>query len=635
VLSWTNFTLIKNILKMRKIYSLLLVLIVLVSSNTISRAQCNAPINLAYSYANNTSTFTWDSVAGASSYEIEFKYDDPFYTWATPVYVTTSSTHSLSLVNIQNSATYQWRVRASCSNSSIGSYTESIFTVPCPAATNLVTVAVGNNTATVAWQYESNLVDTPSYSISYRILNSGNAWTNAGYITGSSFTFNGLQSNTTYEWCVNQTCGYFWSSPTISQFTTTGVTCNAPTTMNFSNQTSNSVVVGWNAIPGAISYYLQYRLGGSSWSAPILVSTNNYTITGLSPLSYYQWRVATTCNGGASIYSAIESFTTLPLPCANVPSNFIVSANSYNATINWSASAGANNYTFKYRMLGSTTWTTFSPVNTNSIALTGLWPNTGYEYQASANCTGASSSYSSIQSFTTPICAASGINTNDWIDYVKIGSIIRSSGAEPGGYINTGLSTSLTIGAVNACQISLGYTGGNGTMRNYALYIDYNNNGSFNDAGEKVAGWSGTTLSNNRNFSFTVANTVSAGTYQMRVIMQRTGNSSPCQWGFTGEVEDYTVNIVAPAANRAANIQLPVAVIYPNPSAGLFNINFDENDLPENYEVVDLMGKVIIAKQNITSKEVVIDIQNVTKGIYILRILNKQNTLSTYKLNKL
>ena len=60
--------------------------------------------------------------------------------------------------------------------------------------------------------------------------------------------------------------------------------------------------------------------------------------------------------------------------------------------------------------------------------------------------------------------------------------------------------------------------------------------------------------------------------------------------------------------------------IYPNPNNGTFNVSLD-NNLVKNaaLTVYDITGRIVVAKQNITTDET-ISISDVTKGIYIIRL---------------
>jgi hypothetical protein len=111
-------------------------------------------------------------------------------------------------------------------------------------------------------------------------------------------------------------------------------------------------------------------------------------------------------------------------------------------------------------------------------------------------------------------------------------------------YQNVPVSGSLTIGSCG----SYNYTSG------AAIFIDYNHNGLFTDAGERV--WSNGSASNiacvpasTLSASFTPPLTSLPGLTRMRIInIENTAGNNilPCTSPYYGEVEDYMVNIVAP-----------------------------------------------------------------------------------------
>ena len=70
--------------------------------------------------------------------------------------------------------------------------------------------------------------------------------------------------------------------------------------------------------------------------------------------------------------------------------------------------------------------------------------------------------------------------------------------------------------------------------------------------------------------------------------------------------------------------------IYPNPSNGIFNI---ENDNITKIEIFDLVGKLILKQENefgVSS----FDLNQYPAGIYLIKILNKNNQSNTIKLIK-
>src|SRR5690606_22129430 len=80
------------------------------------------------------------------------------------------------------------------------------------------------------------------------------------------------------------------------------------------------------------------------------------------------------------------------------------------------------------------------------------------------------------------------------------------------------------------------------------IWVDWNNDLDFNDAGELVyTGLSATSSPNTLNASFNTG-THPLGSYRMRIgaTNTNTGPSTPCYTGMQGTFEDYTLNITAP-----------------------------------------------------------------------------------------
>jgi hypothetical protein len=104
----------------------------------------------------------------------------------------------------------------------------------------------------------------------------------------------------------------------------------------------------------------------------------------------------------------------------------------------------------------------------------------------------------------------------------------------------------LVVGSTNTITITPFWTG---TIypEAYAVFIDYNRDGDFTDAGETVftqAPTAATPISG----SFTVPSTLTLGTTRMRVSMKYNGLPTPCETFDFGQVEDYTINLVSSTA---------------------------------------------------------------------------------------
>lgn len=200
-------------------------------------------------------------------------------------------------------------------------------------------------------------------------------------------------------------------------------------------------------------------------------------------------------------------------------------------------------------------------------------------------------------------CASVGSTVYEYINKVALGSINNTSGNNFGYGNYTGLKTTLFKMPAFTYTITLtpGFTSSTWTEQ-WNVYIDYNKNGSFTDAGEKVATGSGT---GPVSASFTVPSAALLGQTRMRVQMQfGSAASDPCVT-YSGEVEDYTVNIAqlilsakdakdAKLTDVIENKQVSVAVA-PNPVVNanakvLYTVN---ERGPVTLKVTDFSGRIV------------------------------------------
>ena len=71
--------------------------------------------------------------------------------------------------------------------------------------------------------------------------------------------------------------------------------------------------------------------------------------------------------------------------------------------------------------------------------------------------------------------------------------------------------------------------------------------------------------------------------------------------------------------------------IYPNPNTGHFNIYTSKQNIIQKIEIYDVFGKIIWQNINIKSHLKEIDLSEQTKGLYFVKIFNKNNTYTCYK----
>ena len=231
---------------------------------------------------------------------------------------------------------------------------------------------------------------------------------------------------------------------------------------------------------------------------------------------------------------------------ANIPSGLSASnVGSSTATLSWNAVAGAT-YDLRYRIAGTSTWTT-NAVTGISANLSGLSVLTQYEAQVRSKCSGGSNSaYSATVNFTTTdvqlnYCDSASTNTNDeFISRVQLNTIDNTSGAQF--YSDfTNVSTALTKDTQYTITVTPTWTG-TVYSEGYSVWIDYNHDGDFSDAGEQV--WSQAATQNTPvSGNFTIPSGAVETSTRMRVSMKYNGIPTECETFQYGEVEDYTVII--------------------------------------------------------------------------------------------
>jgi PKD repeat protein len=137
-------------------------------------------------------------------------------------------------------------------------------------------------------------------------------------------------------------------------------------------------------------------------------------------------------------------------------------------------------------------------------------------------------------------CTSSGNSQGyEWIAGVQVGGLNNPSGAS--GYTDfTSLSVNLTKGANVSVSLTPGFASSSYTEY-WAIWIDYNGDGDFDDAGEAVFSGTGSSVVSG---SFTVSTSANSGATRMRVSMRYGGAPPTCGTFSWGEVEDYTANIL-------------------------------------------------------------------------------------------
>ncbi len=354
---------------------------------------------------------------------------------------------------------------------------------------------------------------------------------------------------------------------------------------------------------------------GLSAAAAIMYRTNTVYLVASS--QYADWRTAS-ISAATDLYGAASTEVTQvqnawyavgvgaaggggSTGCATPGSLIAGSITNTSAVLSWGAVSGANSYTLQWKQSASSTFTTVSGITSASYTLNGLTAGTSYDFQVSAVCASATSTYSSPVSFTTntgtvTYCTSSGTTSYEFINKVVLGTISNTSGNN-GGYANyTSMSTTLAAGSSYTATLTPGFTGSSYNEA-WTLWIDYNGDGDFADTGEKVGTKSSKTAAT---ITFTVPATAKSGATRIRIQMKySTASTNSCLSYSYGEVEDYTANItggsgfapsslIASAPGRSALSVSPNPVVHSNTTVSYKLANEGKTSL----KVLDMAGRV-------------------------------------------
>jgi Zinc carboxypeptidase/GEVED domain/Secretion system C-terminal sorting domain/Fibronectin type III domain len=439
----------------------------------------------------------------------------------------------------------------------------------------------------------------------------------------------------------------------FAKLTTTSSTGISSTSgvINYSIQNFSVKPASYSVSIQGLSAYITSTGVAKTYSTLMLLQSQadniNFTLDPATPYGIYQFAI-TVDNGFSPQIDTVSINYQTPVPCVATTSLSASNITSNGATLNWAAVASVNNYTVEYKLASSATWIVAnSAVTTTNYALSGLTASTLYDYRVKANCPSGSSPYTAAQLTTgTAYCASIGTNlTYMWTDLVQLGTINRTSGSDGGYYNGTAISTNAVRGTAQTITFSSGFP--STVYRMYwRVWIDFNKNGVFTDAGEQVVSTNVSTAGNT-SATFTIPATALLGTTRMRVSSKYGAYSTPCETFTYGEVEDYSINILATSpvttmelARQAESESevLPEAEImaYPNPVSDIVTIrlNYISNSNIKTVKMSAGNGTEIGTQEvELFNNEFRIDTKKLNAGMYFISIQepDKQRVLKIIK----
>lgn len=272
-----------------------------------------------------------------------------------------------------------------------------------------------------------------------------------------------------------------------------------------------------------------------------------------------------------------------------VPSTLAVCAGTPLVLSATGTSGAANNLSGQWEQspAGAGTWTPIAGATgiTYTVASAPSVP-TDYRYSMTCSNPGGGTAYSNIltttinpanQCYCTPVYTS----TSDYLSAISLtgngnSNISYTASTQPsGGYLN---KTSDTVEQSQGLDVSLAttYVGGSNTVK---AWVDYNNDGIFNDTTEIVYDnyASGATQSG----SFTIPASTPLGDYRIRVRSKySSGSLSSCEQQTYGSTVDFTLRVIA-----APSCLPPTALAASNITSATADLSWTANNTGNSFDI--------------------------------------------------
>jgi hypothetical protein len=309
----------------------------------------------------------------------------------------------------------------------------------------------------------------------------------------------------------------------------------------------------------------------------------------------------------------------------------------------WDADSNATSYDVEIASdSGFSSIVSNGNVSVNSYTSTGLSGQTTYYWRVKPKNVCGEGSFSNTYSFTTiPLsyCASTFTKEGNHIQNVTFNTINNDSGNDTDdGYEDyTAISTIVKRGETHQISVTVNPE----TFQDHCfVFIDWNRDGVFNTTDERFDLGTQFAAVGTLTFDITIPNDARFGTTRIRVITEYTNSNSSPNHGMGacdsdqvteyGETEDYSLVVDATAAIE--DITFSGFNLYPNPTKGAFNLNFEVvNSDKVSIQLFDIRGRLIGEKNFFDTQKYfseTINFEKASTGLYLLKINNgdKQTT---------
>jgi hypothetical protein len=511
----------------------------------------------------------------------------------------------VSVSGLTPQTTYYIFVRAICSTSDASPWVGPVsFLTACVPVTSLPWIENFDAVTTPAfppcWSEENgdyttsdSTFDNTAYSGTKYLRDAWSAtnefmWSPGFQLTaGTSYDFSSwIQGDGGSGWVVD----YFVNSSQISTGATQlGATYNVPGTGTLSIQPYAKITRTFVPTTSGV-YYFAFRVNQPSFS-PNYVAFDDVELK-VTP------NVIPTCATGLT--------STPNTTCGNFANQ-----------LSWTATQDATGY---YVTIGTTSGgsdiANAVSVSANNYSFTGT-VNTQYFWKVVPFSGAGSATGCTEQSFTTVATGCYCASVPSSVDGSGISNV--TLGTTP--FVNTGVSytnnSATPVALEPGINSNVQITFATGYDYDINIWIDFNNDFDFNDAGELVKTGIACTNANPNTVdaSFLMPLTAPTGAHRMRIGTADSGQvpPAPCYNGSWGVTIDFTVDTTL----GSNSFDTKNFVAYPNPIKDILNLSY--KTAISNVKVINLLGQEVVnAKAN--TNDVKVDMSALNAGVYMVNV---------------
>jgi hypothetical protein len=417
--------------------------------------------------------------------------------------------------------------------------------------------------------------------------------------------------------------------------------------------TQTSVIANWDPVPGAVSYRLQTRrVPNGPWidTNPAIFSSTSILIWGFDPCSWYEWRVRANCSNGFS--SNWEDGIPFITECGNCEPPFdlyVTDITQNTCTLNWSSVPDAINYTIQFLDYNTGTWYNLGgpPVAGTSLSIYGLWANFGYTWRVVANCSNNTSSNPSEENTFyagyAPSCALGNLWPFDALNPTASWKYVDLMWGGDYSLVNVTGGTTYTFSFCTTHGAQLDFDGEIYLRSTDGTVIAHNDdNCGLSPKLVWRAGFTGQVEVLLAKWTCETETSFSKMAYKTGAAFN--DPSSESRSDESRETRVYQLTPTPPMAQNFAPATDTESAdlhfkIFPNPSSGEFNVQFetgsDEDNLQVTVQVYNVLGHIMWEKSTSVDRGVntwEIKAESWPSGIYGVYLMNGNGTQTMKKI---